>query len=78
MHIAEGVLSPAILASGYALTCVGTAIGVRRLDNQGLLTCGLLASVFFIASLIHVPRFNLAHNFEKTNKNYLHPFFTAG
>lgn len=55
MHIAEGVLSPAILASGYALTCVGTAIGVRRLDNQGLLTCGLLASVFFIASLIHVP-----------------------
>ncbi|MCR5815029.1 MAG: cobalt transporter CbiM [Desulfovibrio sp.] len=55
MHIAEGVLSPVVLASGYALTCLGTAIGLKRLDYNTLLTCGLLSAVFFIASLIHVP-----------------------
>ncbi len=55
MHIAEGVLSPAILATGYALTCLGTACGLRRLDYNELLTCGLLSAVFFIASLVHVP-----------------------
>lgn len=55
MHIAEGVLSPAVLATGYALTAAGTAIGLRRLDYDRLMTVAILAAVFFVGSLIHVP-----------------------
>ena len=55
MHIAEGVLSPPILAAGYALTAVGTALGLRRLDYDKLMTVAILAATFFVGSLIHVP-----------------------
>jgi len=55
MHIAEGVLSPAVLATGYALTAAGTAIGLRRLDYDKLMTVAILAAAFFVGSLIHVP-----------------------
>ncbi|MFT4301819.1 MAG: cobalt transporter CbiM [Desulfovibrio sp.] len=55
MHIAEGVLSPPILATGYALTAIGTAIGLRRLDYDKLMTVAILAATFFVGSLIHVP-----------------------
>ncbi len=55
MHIAEGVLSPVVLGAGYALTAVGTAIGMRRLDTRRMMTVAMLAAVFFMGSLIHVP-----------------------
>ena len=55
MHIAEGVLSPAVLGAGAVLAVAGTAIGLRRLDYDRLMTVGLLAAAFFVASLIHVP-----------------------
>ena len=55
MHIAEGVLSPPILAAGYALTAVGTALGLRRLNYDKLMTVTILAATFFVGSLIHVP-----------------------
>ena len=55
MHIAEGVLSPGILMGSAALTMLGTALGLKRLDPEKLLVTGVLASFFFIASLIHVP-----------------------
>lgn len=55
MHISEGVLSPAILSGGYILTAVGTCFGLRKTDYSRLTTTAVLASVFFVASLIHVP-----------------------
>lgn len=55
MHIAEGVLSPGVLAAGYALTAAGTALGLRRLDDDRLMTAAILAAAFFVGSLIHVP-----------------------
>lgn len=55
MHIAEGVLSPAVLATGYALTAAGTAIGLKKLDYDRLMTVAILAAAFFVGSLIHVP-----------------------
>ena len=55
MHIAEGVLSPAVLATGYALTAAGTALGLKKLDSDRLMTVAILAAVFFVGSLIHVP-----------------------
>jgi len=55
MHISEGVLSPTVLACGYALTAAGTYLGLRRTDYSRLVTTAVLASVFFVASLVHVP-----------------------
>lgn len=55
MHIAEGVLSPAVLATGYAITAAGTALGLKKLDYDRLMTVAILAATFFVGSLIHVP-----------------------
>lgn len=55
MHISEGVLSPAILGLGAVLTVGGTALGLRRLDYDRLMTVAILAAAFFVGSLIHIP-----------------------
>jgi cobalt/nickel transport system permease protein len=55
MHISEGVLSAPVLIGGGALTAVGTAIGLKKLDYDRIMTVSILASTFFVASLIHVP-----------------------
>lgn len=55
MHISEGVLSAPILAGGAVLTTVGTAIGLKKLDYDHIMTVSLLSATFFVASLIHVP-----------------------
>lgn len=55
MHISEGVLSGPVLLSGGALAAVGTAIGLKKLDYDRIVKAGMLAAVFFVASLIHMP-----------------------
>ena len=55
MHISEGVLSPAVLAGGAALTAVGTAIGLKKLDYEAIPRVAILSAAFFVATLIHVP-----------------------
>ncbi|OEU67675.1 MAG: cobalamin biosynthesis protein CbiM [Desulfovibrio sp. S3730MH75] len=55
MHISEGVLSLPVLATGAAVTIAGTMIGLKKLDSEKLVTVALLSSVFFVASLIHIP-----------------------
>lgn len=55
MHISEGVLSPAVLGAGYVLTAAATCISLRKTDYSRLTTTAVLASVFFVGSLVHVP-----------------------
>jgi cobalt/nickel transport system permease protein len=55
MHISEGVLSPAVLGAGYALTAAATYISLRKTDYSRLTVTAVLASVFFVGSLVHVP-----------------------
>lgn len=55
MHISEGILSPAILASGAGLSLVGCYLGLRSVDWDKILPVSMLAAVFFVASLVHVP-----------------------
>jgi cobalt/nickel transport system permease protein len=55
MHISEGVLSPVVLAGGVALTVVGTAIGLKKMDYEAIPRVAILSAAFFVASLIHVP-----------------------
>jgi len=55
MHISEGVLSAPVLGVGAVLAAVGTAVGLKRLDYDRLMTVAILSAAFFVASLIHVP-----------------------
>jgi len=55
MHISEGVLSAPVLATGAALAIVGISVGLKEMDNEKIPQVAVLSSVFFVASLIHVP-----------------------
>ena len=55
MHIAEGVLSPAVLGAGAVLGAAGVAWGLRRKDAGRIMEVGILSAAFFVGSLIHVP-----------------------
>ncbi len=55
MHISDGVLSTQVLIAGGVLTAAGTAIGLKKMDYDKIPKVGLMASAFFVASLIHVP-----------------------
>ncbi len=54
MHISEGVLSGQVLAAGTAITIAGTTIGLKKIDYDQMVHVAILASAFFVASLIHV------------------------
>ena len=55
MHISEGILSAQVLVSGAALTTVGTAIGLRKLDYDRIPQVAVLSAAFFVTSLVHIP-----------------------
>lgn len=55
MHISEGVLSGPVLITGGAITVIGTAVGLKNLDYDKIMTVAMLTATFFVASLIHVP-----------------------
>lgn len=55
MHISEGVLSAPVLLTGAGLTAVGTAVGLQKMEYDDIPKMATLSSVFFVASLIHVP-----------------------
>jgi cobalt/nickel transport system permease protein len=55
MHISEGVMTAPVLAAGAVLAAGGLYFGLRRLEPEQLPKTALMAAVFFIASLIHVP-----------------------
>ena len=54
MHISEGVLSGPVMAAGGVLAIAGTAIGLKNIDYDKIVNVAILASAFFVASLIHV------------------------
>jgi len=55
MHISEGILSGPVLTGGWALTLAGLGIGVKRLKEHEIPKAAVIASAFFVASLVHVP-----------------------
>ncbi len=55
MHVSEGILTGPVLAGGAALAVAGVAIGLRRMSVEATPRTAMLAAVFFVASLIHVP-----------------------
>ncbi len=55
MHISEGVLAAPVLLSGAGLTLAGTAMGLKRIDYDRIMSVAILSAAFFVASLVHVP-----------------------
>ena len=55
MHISEGVLSLPILATGAALAAAGVFIGLKKIENDRLVSVAILSAAFFVGSLIHIP-----------------------
>jgi cobalt/nickel transport system permease protein len=55
VHISEGVLSGPVLITGAVLAAGGVAAGLKRMEPERVPAVALLASAFFVASLIHVP-----------------------
>ena len=53
MHISEGVLSTQVLIAGWAASGVGVYIGLKKLEPDKIARTALVASAFFLASLIH-------------------------
>jgi cobalt/nickel transport system permease protein len=55
MHISEGILSAPVLVTGAALAAAGVGVGLKKMDPDAIPRVAVLSSVFFVASLIHVP-----------------------
>jgi cobalt/nickel transport system permease protein len=55
MHISEGVLSPPVLAAGWALTAGALAVGLKKTPVEKLPETALVSAALFLASLVHVP-----------------------
>jgi len=55
MHIPTGVLSGQIVVATSALAAGGVALGLRNITEEKVPRAGLLAAMFFVASLAHVP-----------------------
>jgi cobalt/nickel transport system permease protein len=54
MHIAEGILTPQMLAAGWAVAGTGVAVGLKKLDPDKIVHVAVFSSVFFLASLINI------------------------
>lgn len=54
-HIPDGVLSAPVLIAGGVAAAALVAVAVRRLDHDRIPEAAVLAAVFFVASLIHIP-----------------------
>jgi cobalt/nickel transport system permease protein len=54
-HIPDGVLSAPVLIGGAMASLALTAVALRRLDEARIPQAAVLAAVFFVASLIHLP-----------------------
>jgi len=55
MHISEGILSAPVLIGGGCLAVAGTAIGLAKTKTDDIPKVAILASAFFVASLVHIP-----------------------
>jgi len=55
MHISDGILSAPVLVTGFVGTGVLAAATLRKMDMEEVPKIAVITSVFFVASLIHVP-----------------------
>ena len=54
MHISDGFLSVQALAAGWAVSGVGSAIGLKKINMDRIVPVAAMSSVFFLSSLINI------------------------
>ena len=55
MHISDGVLSTPIWMCGYVVSATIVAVTTKKIQPEDIPKTAIMTSVFFVASLIHVP-----------------------
>ena len=55
MHISEGILSAPVLVTGAGLAATAVGYSLKKMEHKEIPKVAILSSVFFVASLIHVP-----------------------
>ena len=55
MHISEGILSAPVLVTGAGLTVTAVGYSLKKMEHKEVPKVAILSSVFFVASLIHLP-----------------------
>jgi cobalt/nickel transport system permease protein len=55
MHISEGVLTPQVWIGGYVVAGGIAAAAIKKMNTDELPKISVITSVFFVASLIHIP-----------------------
>jgi len=55
MHVSEGILSAPVLITGVGLTATAVGYSLKKMEHKEVPKVAILSSVFFVASLIHVP-----------------------
>ena len=55
MHIADGIVSGAVLATGFGITAVLAAATMRNVDLEEIPKISVVTAVFFVANFIHIP-----------------------
>ncbi len=55
MHISEGILTAPVWIGGYAVAGGIVAATLRKINQEEIPKISVITSVFFVASLIHIP-----------------------
>ena len=55
MHISDGVLSAPVWIGSYIVTATIVAVTSRKMNPEDVPKVAVMTSVFFVASLIHIP-----------------------
>ncbi len=55
MHISDGVLSAPAWIGGYVISAAIVAVTTRKMNPQDIPKTAVMTSIFFVASLIHIP-----------------------
>ena len=55
MHISDGVLSAPVWIGGYVISASIAAVTTRKMRSEDIPKTAVMTSIFFVASLIHVP-----------------------
>ncbi len=55
MHIADGIVSGPVLATGFGVTALLAAATMRNIETDEIPKISVATAVFFVANFIHVP-----------------------
>lgn len=55
MHIADGIVSGPVIATGFGVTALIAAATMRNVDLEEIPKISVVTAVFFVANFIHIP-----------------------